>query len=207
MRGKGGGFIAAGFVLIALALGLVAYNMLDSARAGRSAQDALARLAAPQPQSDMAADTADSLSLTEEEQPEYLIAADMEMPVQTVDGVDYIGVLSIPALELTLPVISQWNYSALNKAPCRYTGTAYKNGFVICAHNYDAHFGRIKQLREGDGVTFTDVDGNEYCYVVSALETLMPTAVDEMISDDWALTLFTCTVGGQYRVTLRCDRA
>ena len=36
------------------------------------------------------------------------------------------------------------------------------------------------------------------------METLMPTAVEEMESGDWDLTLFTCTVGGRTRVAVRC---
>jgi len=38
------------------------------------------------------------------------------------------------------------------------------------------------------------------------VETLQPTAVEEMCSGDWDLTLFTCTLGGKFRVTVRCDR-
>ena len=53
---------------------------------------------------------------------------------------------------------------------------------------------------------FTDTDGNIFNYTVSELEQLNPTDVREMISGDWDLTLFTCTLGGQYRVTVRCVR-
>jgi sortase A len=38
------------------------------------------------------------------------------------------------------------------------------------------------------------------------LEILRPTAVEEMISGDWDLTLFTCTIGGATRVTIRCEK-
>ena len=38
------------------------------------------------------------------------------------------------------------------------------------------------------------------------IERLRPTAVKEMTSGDWDLTLFTCTVGGQSRVTVRCEK-
>jgi sortase A len=30
--------------------------------------------------------------------------------------------------------------------------------------------------------------------------------VEEMESDEWDLTLFTCTIGGKSRVTIRCER-
>lgn len=53
-------------------------------------------------------------------------------------------------------------------------------------------------------ITFTDVDGNMFGYEVIELETLSPFAIEEMTGGNWDLTLFTCTVGGQYRVTARC---
>ena len=56
----------------------------------------------------------------------------------------------------------------------------------------------------GDEITFTDVDGNMFGYEVIELETLSPFAIEEMTGGNWDLTLFTCTVGGQYRVTVRC---
>ena len=72
--------------------------------------------------------------------------------------------------------------------------------------SWPSHFGQIKTLKPGDAVVFTDVDGNVYSYEVAELETLQPAAVDEMKSGEWDLTLFTCTIGGQTRVTVRCDR-
>ena len=53
-------------------------------------------------------------------------------------------------------------------------------------------------------LSFTDVDGNMFGYEVIELETLSPFAIEEMTGGNWDLTLFTCTVGGQYRVTIRC---
>jgi len=136
--------------------------------------------------------------------PDYVLNPKMDMPVITQDGQDYIGVLEIPALELELPVISQWNYPRLRKAPCRYVGSAYTKDLVISAHNYDRHFGRLNTLQEGDRVYFTDADGNRFVYEVSLLETLKPRPASAMTEGEWDLTLFTCTVGGSYRVTARC---
>lgn len=123
-----------------------------------------------------------------------------------IDDREYIGVLSIPALGLELPVISAWDYPGLRVAPCRYTGSAYTDDLVIAAHNYASHFGRLRELSQGDSIRFTDTDGNVFDYVVSELGILEPYAVSQMTEGDWDLTLFTCTPGGQYRVTLRCNR-
>jgi sortase A len=76
---------------------------------------------------------------------------------------------------------------------------------VIAAHNYKTHFGRLRELQLGDEIQFTDVDGNKFLYTVEELEILSPTAVEEMTDSGWALTLFTCTIGGKTRVAVRCS--
>lgn len=136
--------------------------------------------------------------------PDYILNPEMNMPIKNVNGIDYVGVLSIPELGIDLPVASQWNYRNLLVTPCRYYGSAYLHNMVVCAHNYEAHFGRIKHLNVGDSVIFTDIDGNKFEFRVNELETLQPTAIEEMLSNDYDLTLFTCTLGGMSRVTVRC---
>ncbi len=127
------------------------------------------------------------------------------MPEETIDGRSYIGVLEIPSLSLQLPVIGSWSYAELREAPCRHAGSAYQKNMVIAGHNYSSHFGNLKNLSQGDTVIFTDVDGNRFHYRVIELETLAPDAVDDLTSGDWNLTLFTCTIGGRSRVTVRCS--
>ena len=192
MKHKGKGLIFTGLLLMAAALFLTGYNLFDQMRAQRSAAQAAAQLAERLPQT------------TQTDVPDYLLTPEMEMPVETIDGVDYVGVLRIPALALELPVISQWSYPLLKIAPCRYRGSVYQNNLVLCAHSYASHFGNLKNLHIGAAVTFTDMDGNLFTYQVAELETLPPQATEEMESGDWDLTLFTCTVGGQSRVTVRC---
>ena len=53
---------------------------------------------------------------------------------------------------------------------------------------------------------FTDVDGNVFEYMVAETEKLRPEETAEMLSGDWDLSLFTCTYGGQMRLTVRCIR-
>lgn len=51
---------------------------------------------------------------------------------------------------------------------------------------------------------FTDADGNEFSFRVAAVETLEAWETEAMERSGYPLTLYTCTVGGQYRVTVRC---
>ena len=127
-----------------------------------------------------------------------------EMATIKVDGYDCIGILSVPVLELELPALTDWSYTKLKKAPCHYYGSYYETDFVIAAHNYAAHFGRLSELQAGDLVIFTDVHGVAHYYEVVLLETLPPTATEAMITSGFDLSLYTCTPGGGNRVTARC---
>ena len=197
-------WITMGLLLIAAALFLATYNLYDGLRAEHAAGQAADKLdayllseAAPEVSTDLAGERTTM--------PDYVLCPHMEMPTLTINGTDFIGVLRIPALALELPIISEWNDSHLKTAPCRYSGSAYLHNLIICGHNYTSHFGNLKNLREGDLATFTDMDGNVFTYRMVERETLPPTSVDAMESGDWDLTLFTCTMGGQSRVTIRFE--
>ena len=214
--------ILGGLLLIAAALSLTGYNLWDDARAERAKREILTELVPEIPEGILPPDsmqqavmaqrsTAEAqaaevqLPQMEVRYPYYMLDETMKMPVKTVNGFDYVATLQIPRLGLELPVMQEWNYERLQYSPCRYEGTPYLHNMVICAHNYQSHFGRNNSLKAGDAVILTDMDGNVFRYEVAEVETLEPTAVDEMTNGEWALTLFTCTVGGQYRVTVRCN--
>ena len=195
---KGTWLMTGGLLLIAAALFLTCFNLWDERRATNSAGEALRELEAVRPEE------AEATEPGEAEIPAYLLDPGREMPAVEVDGGRYIGVLEVPSLGLELPVMETWSYPNLRVAPCRYSGSAYQDDMIVAAHNYKTHFGRLKELRPGDEVRFTDTEGNVFRYTVAELETLGKYDVEEMTSGDWALTLFTCTYGGKSRVTVRC---
>ena len=204
MKRKGSFWIALGLLLITAALFLTGRNLSESRRAKESSTEIMMQLDASGKRKNQDSGAAPSDFVTEPSLPDYVRNPDMEMPVETIQGNEYIGVLTIPALDLELPVMSQWSYSKLNVAPCRYAGSAYQNNMILLAHNFPSHFGGLKKLSIADPVFFADVDGNVFCYEVVELEVLDADAVEEMESGDWDLTLFTCTVGGKSRLTVRC---
>lgn len=196
---RGGTCILIGVLLLIGALGLTGYNLWDENRAGVAAAGAAHALRAQTPPAVPPEDTEYVI-------PDYLIDPRASMPTAEVEGYDYIGVLSIPVLDLELPVMDSWSYPQLKLSPCRYEGSAYTGDLIIAAHNYQRHFGRLKTLQAGDTVVFTDAAGSVFTYTVSGLEQLLPSQGKEMREGDWDLTLFTCTVGGQQRVTVRCEQ-
>lgn len=209
-RGRGGGFpnekaggpeskrligilgstmIRFGVLMVAGALALFWWNLWQDWTAGDAAAGALVQLREELPD-----DTGEAFEDGKER----------ELTVVDIDGYGYIGYLSIPDLELVLPVMSEWDYDRLKISPCLYYGSVYTNDMVVCAHNYDRHFGRLKNLTAGAKIIFTDMDGGVWTYEAASVMTYQPTDVEKMISGDYELMLFTCTYGGKTRVAVGC---
>lgn len=189
-----------GAALLIAALSLLLFNRAEDEKAGSAVEEILpAVMEAIENPENSASETIPTESVPEQE-------VSTDMAVAEIDGYGYIGYLSIPVLELELPVMSQWDYTRLKIAPCRYFGSTKTDDLVICGHNYTRHFGTLKDLQSGDLVIFTDMDGVTSAYEVKAVETLQPAQISEMIESDYDLTLYTCTYGGASRVTVRCSR-
>lgn len=188
-RKLGAVLIALGTALVLSALGLYLVNRQASDHAMQVSRQVMPQMV-------------ERITLRREQEPEPYYGS---LPVESIDGYGYVGYLSIPALELEQPVLSELDLQGLEIAPCRYSGDRADRGLVIGGHNYSHNFGRLSRLRVGDDVSFVDMDGRQYDYQVSEVEILPPTAVEEMISTDYDLTLFTCTFGGADRIAVRCD--
>ena len=194
--------VTAGAVLILSALLLLLYNRYEDAHAGQEAESLLENVEAvietkriKVPVTSKRPDAAPSTT-----------PLDPQMPVVMLDGYEYVGYVEIPILGLKLPVMSEWDYTRLKVAPCRQFGSSRTDDLVIAAHNYESHFGRLKDLSVGDTVTFTDMEGIVNTYCVEKIETLNPNEVDAVQNSGYDLVLYTCTKGGQTRVTVFCNR-
>lgn len=192
--------IVLGMLLLAGALAWMGQNVADQVQAESSSRQVLAQLEIPEPT------VAQSQEPVKPELPDYQLNPRIPMPETGIDGIAYIGTLEIPELGLELPVISSTTNAYLKIAPCRYQGSAYEDNLVIGAHNYDAHFGRLKNLSYGDQIIVTDLDGNVFSYLVADMEILQPNQTADLVGGGWPLTLYTCTVGGKTRVVIRCEK-
>lgn len=179
-----------GIILVLAAASLFCWNIYKDKQAEKSAQEILAKLI----------EQVESI-------PEGRRSTGTEMKTAEIDGYEYIGYLSIPALGIELPVMSEWDYNRLTIAPCRYTGSTKTDDLVIAAHNYTSHFRPLWHIPVGETVIFTDMEGVRNTYEVADVQTLSPTSVKDMTDSEYALTLFTCNYGGSARVTVRCSRA
>ncbi len=207
---KGQIWILIGILCLMAALGFTLKNVYDDYAAGQATSAAYeevrsqinaaiaARVAAAEEEAEVTEDAAAA-----EETVDTKAAA--SMPTVTINGYSYIGTLYIPYLDRELTVMDAWSDARLKKSPCRYTGSVYTNDLVICGHNYNSHFAPLKWMEIGEEVIFTDMDGIVYHYVLAYTEVVDPDDVETMCvgNGDWDLTIFTCTTGGNARMTLR----
>ena len=198
-RGFGSITAIVGVLLILAALWLTLSNIHTDNAAGERNTILLTRIAASVPQKEAVPEGNDWSVL-----PKLKVVKEPEMPTVEIEGNPYIGVLAIPSLGLELSVMDTCDDETVDTAPGRFAGTAYENGFVIGGHNYVSHLGKIDRLREGDTVIFTDLEGNAFTYKVVGTEILEGWEADELRSDEWGLSLFTCTLRGNRRITVRC---
>ena len=182
-KNKGIILLIIGVLLLIIAGGWYAYNILEDNKAGRQAQQLL--------------DVITAQPLTPDSTAEAVIIA---------GGDAFCGRVIIDKLSVELPVYNEWNYTRLKSAPCRYTGSIETNDIIIAAHNYKSHFGSLNKLTNGDEIEFIDPCGKSHLYQVCEITTLDSTAISDMHSGGWDFTLFTCTKGGEQRVTVRCIR-
>lgn len=199
-------FITCGVLCILAALSMTIYNIWDEHRAEESAQSGLqllqAAIAAQGDEGDTPPAEAPETGTQDVLEPQ-LPEPQLSMNSLFLEGQSYVGVLEIPALGLTLPVLEHCTDSLLRLSPCLYEGNLY-DGMIIAGHNYRSHFASLSRLVVGDEIRFTDVDGTVWRYEVSTTEVIDGQDVEAMEAGNWDLTLFTCTFDRSERYTIRC---
>ena len=195
--------LAIGVMLLSGALALFLWNQKEADNAGRTSTDVMPLLS--EVIAEKGGQNTSAPDVLPGSLPELLPPEKKQMTEEIINGYPYIGYLSIPGLELDLPVMSQWSESRLKVAPCRYSGTTMENNLVLVAHNYSTHFGYIGHLHPGDPVMFSDMDGAVTCYQVAAVDVVLPEAVEEVTMGAFDLALVTCTYGGKTRLVVYCD--
>ena len=185
-----------GILLIVSAIGLTVYNVAVDYFSGKRVEKILEKM-------NIELDNRNHDTITDETNINDYSAND-EMPTIDIDGKKYIGIITIPSVNINLPVLKDYSYENLKIAPALYKGTIYNNNAIIAAHSYSSQFKRIQQLKIGDLVTFEDVDGHIFHYKVIKKERLFKNEIELMTSGEWDLTLFTCTtMSDNYRATIR----
>ena len=194
-------WLISGAMLLIAALLLIFYNLREDRQGAEYSEQIIQQLKRTLPEQE-------NTDFTEFPTEEDLFAR-YETPTEplfrTEDG-EFVAIINIPDLGIELPVQSEWSYPGLKISPCRYKGSILTGDIILAAHNYQSHFGRIQELNTGAEILLTDGNGEVHHYEVVQTEIIPGQDVEAMefgSAENWDLTLFTCTLSGQSRVTVR----
>lgn len=126
------------------------------------------------------------------------------MPSMEVDGVNFVGLLEIPAYGIDLPIYEKWDKNRVEQYSCRYIGTMYNGSLVIGGSDNKGQLDCMKIITNGDYVYVTDMTGLRYCYEVVAVEYTKDVSTENLAKDEYDLTLFARSTYGLDYILIRC---
>ena len=123
-----------------------------------------------------------------------------KMRTITIGKHSYIGKLSIPEINVEVPVMEECSSENLKISPCVDMGTIADENLVIAGHRYGEIFGSLSKLQAGDKIYLTTVENKTYTYMVKTGVEIMPRKKDLYYGyQEWDLAIYTCTLGGTRR--------
>lgn len=125
------------------------------------------------------------------------------MPVLSIEGTDFLGILDLPSHGSSLPVCAHWGKSS--RYPCRFSGSIYDGTMQIGGTSQKGQYDFYREISAGDPVFFTDITGNRYTYTVTDIRYRKHADQDALQSTDAALKLFIKNVYGFDYVIIFCD--
>lgn len=128
-----------------------------------------------------------------------------DMPVLSLDGTDYIGILEMPRYNSALPVCGDWSRYA--RFPGCYLGNVYEGSLQIGGTSRKGQYDFFREISVGDAVYFTDMTGNYYQYTVRNIRYAQHADQQIIKNEDAALTLFIKNIYAFEYILVFCDIA
>lgn len=128
-----------------------------------------------------------------------------EMPVLQVDGTDYVCLLEIPALGLSLPIEDQWNSGILVTQPSRFWGSIYDGTLILGGSNQAGYFDFCAQLDVGVPLLLTDMQGTQFRCRVETIQRSSSADFEKLADGEYPLTLFVREQYENRYIIVRCE--
>ena len=151
---------------------------------------------------------------SEEEQEQQLQMATATSTYTAPNGKQYktIGVVRIPKINITYPILSETTDKLLKVAPCKFHGASPNEVGNLCiiAHNYrrkGVFFSDVENLVIGDVVEIQDLSQRVIQYEVYDIHIVNPKNVadtTQKTNGRKEVTLITCTDDSKQRLIVRC---
>lgn len=133
------------------------------------------------------------------------ISPNPNMPVLEINDVDYVALMEIPSLNLTLPVADAWNSQKLYSSPARFYGSCYDHSLVIGGVDNAHQFSFCDKIDNGTVIIVTDMTGTQFSYTVSRVDRSKSAESNWLINRDYDLTLFCRDTYSMEYVAVRCS--
>ena len=128
---------------------------------------------------------------------------DNTMPILSLEGTDYVGILEIPRYGSALPVCAKWG--EVTKYPCRLDGSIYDRTIQLGGTSQKGQYDFYRELSAGDAVYFTDMEGNRYSYTVTDIRYEKHADQTALRREEAALTLFIKNIHAFEYIVVFCN--
>lgn len=123
-----------------------------------------------------------------------------------------IGVVRIPKINITYPILSKTTDALMKVDPCKFHGPSPNEVGNLCiiAHNYrrkGVFFSDVENLVIGDIVEIKDLSQRTIQYEIYDIHTVWPDNVEDTTQKTNGrkeVTLITCTDNSEQRIIVRC---
>ena len=122
-----------------------------------------------------------------------------------LSGYEVTGILQIPDLNRSWPIIASGDAVATAKIPSIYGGNPASGDLLIADSSDNQQFSGLKDLPDGSKVVFTDISGREYRYQLATVETV-PSKKQSAISrhrERWDAAIITPNFSGRSQLVTR----
>lgn len=126
-----------------------------------------------------------------------------------LSGYEVTGILQIPDLNQSWPIIASGDPAATAKIPSIYGGNPASGDLLIADSSDNQQFSGLKDLPDGSKVAFTDISGHEYRYQLATVETV-PSKKQAAISrhrERWDAAIITPNFSGRSQLVTRLVKA
>lgn len=126
-----------------------------------------------------------------------------------LSGYEVTGILQIPDLNRSWPIIASGDAAKTAKIPSIYGGNPASGDLVIADGADNQQFSGLKDLPDGSEVVFTDISGHEYRYQLATVETV-PSSKLSAISrhrERWDAAIITPNFSGRSQIVTRLVKA
>lgn len=122
-----------------------------------------------------------------------------------LSGYEVTGILQIPDLNRSWPIIASGDPVATAKIPSIYGGNPASGNLVITDSADNQQFAELKNLPDGSKVVFTDISGREYRYQIATVETVPRNKVSAISRhrERWDAAIITPNFSGRSQIVTR----